>query len=256
MKTSAIIVLAVAVMVESTKVTMYRNEDARAVSTKEDDGAQFKKNLDQAASKTVASKPKLFTANGNWKGESIETRPLDHTKFANKKSVNGTRVVSSSETFCEVFEPYIPSSYCTCIDEGTLGATIECSYAIVEDYITVDTLGLILKLDPCANPMFYSIDVTEADLGIDLYYELTGDSEEKFPLPGLSYPIPPFGEVGLFMDVYISGNVAELTLDFGVDICLMDGSEECASEYYPYDTVFPVWIIEGIFDFSDICAAV
>jgi hypothetical protein len=252
MKSIAILTI-LAFTADAAKVKILRNGEA--VPTK--DAAVFREHLAKAAAAFAAARAskdtKSYLAGGSWSESEVETRALNISKIASRKHAGPNQIVPSSESYCQMLEPYYPSDYCTCLNQGALGATIECVYDIVEYGITVDSLGLILELDPCANPMFFSMEIQEATLGIDLYYELTGSTEEKFPLPGLSYPIPPFGEVGLFMDVYIKGNVDALTLDIGVDICETAYDEYCASDYYPYNTVFPVWILEGTFNFGDLC---
>ena len=119
----------------------------------------------------------------------------------------------------------------------------------------LDTIGVKLDLEPCADPMTFSLDITESDLGIDFpIADLTAGEDEEILVPGLSISIPgvPVG-AGIAMDIKIDGNIEQLDLSIGVDACanIPIIGQECGSSLVPG---LPIWLLNDEFDFSDFCS--
>jgi len=176
--------------------------------------------------------------------KAIQAHNLQHgpKKLA---SGNGT-------SFCGVLAPDMPT-FCDCTD-APYGGTLNCTVAIVAAGETLDTVGVILDLQPCALPMYFSFEVTEETAGVDYMYEITAGEQEEIPIPDVSVVIPGLGEAGLFMTVDIEGNIDALKMDIGLDACANAyGYVTCASTIDPAD--FPIWLLEATYDFGDVCAA-
>mmetsp|Transcript_89047 Transcript_89047/g.172493 ORF Transcript_89047/g.172493 Transcript_89047/m.172493 type:complete len:218 (-) Transcript_89047:193-846(-) len=193
-----------------------------------------------------------------WKKETVDTKPFkagDRSKnrFAlAAKTALAPAPTSNSTTFCSELADYLPS-FCSCVD-SSFGGTLDCTVAIVAAGVTLDTVGVILDMQPCAEPMYYSMEVTEADLGVDYKFEIAADEEEEIPIPDVSVDIPGLGEAGLFADVSVFGNIDALEIHIGLDACAdVLGYETCASTVDPVD--FPIWILDETFDFSTVCAS-
>ena len=184
------------------------------------------------------------------------TRQTEETVeiFPATKYVHAPKKIAASEngtTFCGVLEPDLPS-FCGCVD-APYGGTLNCTVAITAGGVTLDTVVVVLDLQPCALPMYFSFEVTEAAAGVDYKYEITAGEEEMVPVPYLSVAIPGLGEAGVFMIVDIDGNIDALTIDIGVDACVDTfGLLTCASTVDPVD--FPIWLLEATYDFGDVCA--
>jgi hypothetical protein len=116
----------------------------------------------------------------------------------------------------------------------------------------LDTVGVVLTIEPCAMPMVFKFEMTEADAGVDYTYQFTSGETEEIPVPDLNVPIPGLGDAGVMMDVKIDGNVDALEIAMGIDACVDTyGYETCASTYDPVD--FPIWILYATFNFEDVC---
>ncbi|KAH8055681.1 chlorophyll A-B binding protein [Aureococcus anophagefferens] len=128
---------------------------------------------------------------------------------------------------CAVISPDLPG-FCSCDTKKALGGTLTCSV----NFLDLDTIGVVVDMEPCADPMNFDVDVragvpggarlvsclfqvTEADLGIDYEIEkLTAG--ERVPVPGLSLDVPVLGSAGVNLVARITGSVQELTLSFGL----------------------------------------
>ena len=118
---------------------------------------------------------------------------------------------------------------------------------------TIDTVGVVLTLQPCASPMAFSFEMTEADAGVDYTYAITAGEKAEVPVPGISWEVPPIGAVGAYMDIAVAGNVESLSLALGIDACAEAfGVTTCASSMDPAD--FPIWLLDETYDFSTVCA--
>uniref|UniRef100_A0A7S2CHA3 Uncharacterized protein n=1 Tax=Florenciella parvula TaxID=236787 RepID=A0A7S2CHA3_9STRA len=117
----------------------------------------------------------------------------------------------------------------------------------------MDTVGVVLDLEPCSDPATVSFEMTEATLGIDYTYSFSAGDSEMIPVPDLSVDIPGLGGAGVYMDVVISGNAESLSLSIGIDACIDMGFGvlSCASTLDAAD--FPIWMLDSTFDFSDVC---
>ena len=170
---------------------------------------------------------------------------------------NKTHVVhhgSAASGFCDMVTPELPTALgCTCVDES-LGGTIKCTVPIDVAGSTIDTVGVVLSLQPCADPMTFSFEMTEATENIDYTYDIAAGEAAEVPVPGISWEIPGLGAAGAYMDIAVSGNVEKLQLSLGIDACVDTfGVVTCASTLDPAD--FPIWILDEAFDFSTVCEA-
>jgi hypothetical protein len=190
-----------------------------------------------------------------WKKETVETRHFkkgDRSK--NRFALSSTKATYNSTAvgFCAELGGYLPS-FCSCVDTD-FGGTMSCTVAITAGGVTLDTVGVVLDMEPCALPMYYSVEVTEADASVDYKIELAADQDEEIPIPGVSVVVPGLGEAGLYVDASIFGNVDSLEMHIGLDACAdLYGLESCASTIDPID--FPIWILDATFNFSAVCAS-
>lgn len=174
--------------------------------------------------------------------ESFPGRPSNNTKV---------HVGSEADSMCDLVSGDIPS-FCSCADEA-LGGTMTCTVDIEFGGVTLDTVGVILDIEPCADPATVSFEMTEATLGIDYTYGYSTGDSEMIPVPDLSVDIPGLGGAGVYMDVIISGNADSLSLSVGIDACIDIGFGvlSCASDLDSAD--FPIWMLDSAYDFSDVC---
>jgi len=160
-------------------------------------------------------------------------------------NANTTRI-ANGEGVCEIIASYLPS-FCTCQDKS-LGGIAQCQV----NMLNLDTVGLKMDIEPCADPAHVNLDVTEADLGID--YPITGltaGEDEDIPIPGLSINIPVVGDAGVNAVVDLDGNVDQFTMDLGLDACAeVMGYQQCGSKL---TSELPVWVLQGTFSFGDMC---
>jgi len=152
---------------------------------------------------------------------------------------------------CSYLDPFLDPTYCSCTDTSTLGASLVCNV----DVLGIDTIGVKADIEPCATPLHMDLDVTEAALGIDYpIANIEAGDQQYFPIPGLDWPVPFVGDAGAQMVVTIDGNIAALRLTLGVDACATTViGTACGSTLDPAD--FPINILTGEFNFSDLCTA-
>ena len=118
--------------------------------------------------------------------------------------------------------------------------------------MVLDTVGVVLDMEPCAVPMYYSFTMTDADSGISYSTEFDVGVEEAIPVPGVSVVVPGLGTAGVYMDTLINGNIDSLTIDIGIDACAtLFYDLTCASTVDPTD--FPIWLLESTFNFGSVC---
>jgi hypothetical protein len=119
--------------------------------------------------------------------------------------------------------------------------------------LDIDTVGFIADLEPCANPAFIDIEITEADAGVDYKLaDLKAGTSEDVPIPGLDLVIPLVGSAGVVADIKVSGNADAFQLNLGLDACITSPlGKECGSDLVP--TGLPVEIIQGDFSFGSVC---
>jgi hypothetical protein len=100
--------------------------------------------------------------------------------------------------------------------------------------------------------------VTEYDHGLN--YMIAGiraGEEHLYPLPGLSVAVPTIGHMGLDADVLIYGNPDQLTIQVGLNACVVvdvgNGHTICASSVPGLNRILPWWVLSGTYSFGDVC---
>ena len=182
-----------------------------------------------------------------WKKENITVKSPSHLS---KKLVTSEvkTVTVGAESVCDIIGPDLPSA-CTCAPMN-LGGRMTCSVSI----IGLETIGVVVDMEPCAQPMNFDIEVTEGDIGIDYKIaSLTTGEDSDIPVPGLSVDVPVLGSAGVNMVVKIDGNVGALSLGFGVDACAsVLGYEKCGADVDPAQ--FPTLLLNSSYSFSGVCS--
>jgi len=148
---------------------------------------------------------------------------------------------------CSVLTAFLPS-YCTCLDKPPLGGLINCQVNV----LNADTVGMLIDLEPCANPATMSIVVTEAALGIKYTIaDITAGTTEEVIIPGLFVPIPLVGQGQVQADITVDGNIDKLDIDIALDACLsVFGITECGSDL---TSLLPVEVLQTSVGFTDVC---
>ena len=175
------------------------------------------------------------------------------------------------KSVCGYIQNYLPSE-CSCSVPSKLGGRVNCNV----NFLHLDTIGFILNLEPCAQPMSFSGTVYETKIGLSYTWGPYGAGKSlHIPIPGLSVDIPVVGSAGIDAVVGISGNVASVTLKFGLDACVSIGAnetdtpenrhatlinvgnethpefEKCGADLLPGE--LPIWLLTGHFSFSSLC---
>ena len=117
--------------------------------------------------------------------------------------------------------------------------------------------GLLRTLDaedPAATATF---EVKEAAAGVDYKKGVTLPDTEEIPIPELDWQIPglPVGAQANIA-VKMTGDLENLVLALGLDACItvpIVGTSCGADLPIPG---FPLYLVQGTFDFSSLCAAV
>jgi len=155
---------------------------------------------------------------------------------------------SKNGGFCDIIAADLPD-ICTCSEE-TGGLKIDCSV----DFMGIDTIGVSATMLPCASPASMSMEITEADAGIDYPIAgITAGYSGDIPIPGLSVAIPVVGDAGVQAAVSIDGNADSFEFSLGLDACVdipIVGSE-CGADLDPDQ--LPVPILSGSYSFGDLC---
>jgi len=147
---------------------------------------------------------------------------------------------------CDILRSDLPAS-CTCKD-STLGAALDCKTNVFGQEI-----GMYADFMPCDHPAHMGVTVYDSTLGIhyDIGQVSLGHSMH-IPIPGISIQIPYIKTgAGLYAVVSLQGNVQELTILLGLDICAMLLRHKvCGSSITSY---FPLNFLSGTFPFDEIC---
>jgi len=161
---------------------------------------------------------------------------------------------TDDDTLCDVIDPWLDPTYCSCVNKD-LGGIAQCNVSLMG----LDTIGIEIDLEPCADPMDFSMDITEEDLHIDYPIAgITAGTSENVPIPGLSIDIPFVGSAGVVMVIKVDGNVDQLTISFGVDACIdSPAGDECGADLpIPVGNPFPIMLIDAQMSFGNLCAKV
>jgi hypothetical protein len=163
------------------------------------------------------------------------------------------------DSLCGIISDALPS-ICTCKD-SKVGGNLTCEVDLL-----VDKFTFIGDIQPCAMPAYMSFDVLEDALNFDCCdSQIPGASDAcclkieadgppiSNPIPGISI-VTPLGSGGAYVDLSIEGNAAALKFKVAMDVCVSVPivGKKCGSSIDPTGTL-PVQILDGTFDFSDIC---
>jgi len=148
---------------------------------------------------------------------------------------------------CAYIADVLPS-FCTCTDTSTLGASMSC----MVDVLGIDTVGVKGDFEPCANPFYMSLDVTEETFGINFpIADLSAGSDELVQIPGLSFGLPGIGSADAYMAIKIDGTVADMSIAIGVDACMtLVGFKTCGSDL---TSSLPIYILKNTLHFQGLC---
>ena len=132
--------------------------------------------------------------------------------------------------------------------EATLGIKLSCQV----DVLGIDTVGVEANAALCDQPAGVSLEITEADAGIDFpIAKLELGTDEEIPIPGLTFGIPVVGSADANMAVKLTGDLSALEVDLGVDACMsILGAKTCGGDLF---SGLPIYVLQGQFDFSDMC---
>jgi len=166
----------------------------------------------------------------------------------NAVRVNSTKIAAGDASLCSDIQDDLPS-FCNCdaSASGTYGAQVTCSV----DILDVETIDVVADLEPCKNPMYISLKVTEEDLGFSWSDSISAGDTEEIDI-GLDIGIPDIGDAGVYMAVGINGDLSDVQVQLGVDVCatLPIIGKECGSSI---TSGLPIWILDETFSFSDVC---
>ena len=96
---------------------------------------------------------------------------------------------TSDERFtsaCAYLSPFLDPSMCGCTDTSTLGASVVCTVDIVVPGLPpLDTIGVKMNFEPCAQPMHMDLEVTEAAIPLDVpIADISAGDAQYLPVPG------------------------------------------------------------------------
>merc|ERR1712000_660639 len=129
-------------------------------------------------------------------------------------NLNSLPAIRGNEGMCDEISDDLPS-FCQCANTQ-YGFVVDCSV----DFLDLDTIGLKADIKPCGNPASMSLDITEADLGIDYPIAMIQMGTTKnFPIPGLSVDIPIVGNAGVQVAVVLNGNLNDFDVKVGLNAC-------------------------------------
>ena len=173
------------------------------------------------------------------------TKPFKYVRPIHKKPP-GWKV---GDGFCDYIWDDLPDE-CDC-DDRDYGGIVECDV----DLMGLDTVGVKIDIEPCAEPMKFEMDITESDLGIDYPIVNIGPgTDEHVPIPGLSIDLPGVGDAGVDAIISLDGNIDELTLGFGVDACVDTPiGDACGADIPITGNPFPIMLLDATYDFGDLC---
>jgi hypothetical protein len=149
--------------------------------------------------------------------------------------------------FCSIIAGDLPS-FCQCANTAG-GLNTTCTVAMLGD-----TVFASVVLNPCDAVADASLEISEADLGIDFKMgPYKAGTSESIPVPGLSID---FGivSVGVVADVAIDGNADALALDIEMDGCVsatIITPKECGSDIT--GSGLPIPLLKETYDFSSLC---
>ena len=134
------------------------------------------------------------------------TVPLLQTVSAHKPLFKTALPQPSGPTnldICGLVAPVLPS-FCQCADSGS-SSNITCSI----NFLDIDTIGVQVLMNPCTPPASISMDIVEADMGIDYpIADLVAGIKKQIPVPGLNVIVPELGTLGVVVDVAINGDLS------------------------------------------------
>ena len=155
----------------------------------------------------------------------------------------------AGDSACDYLMDYLDESMCDCEDkQGGTGAIAQCSINV----LNIDTVGVRMDFEPCADPLYLSLDVTESAMGFEYNLgEFKAGEDDEVPIPGLMFGIPLIGSAQAEMAIKMSGNIQDLTVQLGLDACM----SSIVGTYCGKDLTsgLPIYFLSGTMEFSDLC---
>jgi hypothetical protein len=165
---------------------------------------------------------------------------------------------NNNTSMCERIHPEELPEECTCLDNtaGPFSLVIACLKPF-DSPLFNDTVGIKLVVEPCNEEgSSISIDITDVEKNIDYpISQIHAGEKEIYPIPGLSIGVPLIGHVGVDAVVSIAGNPDKLTLNVGLDACIVVRHKYVCAEVLPgLGEFLPWWVLNGTYTFGDICS--
>ncbi len=130
---------------------------------------------------------------------------------------------ANAQNFCDIAKTLIPSGI-TCAGTGAAG-TLSASIKIPVSLTATTNLGIEIAQNPC-NPASARVSFTDSAGKIFSYSPPSisiQSGTNAFPVPGASISIPGLGDIGLRLDVTLSGGIndaAGLNFKIGMSVCV------------------------------------
>merc|ERR1712167_114154 len=108
-----------------------------------------------------------------------------------------------------------------------------------------------MGMSVCAEAAQVGFKLIDGDTGLTFSY--TAEAGDNLELPtGIYLGIPDVGDVQIMLDVVMEGNIDELTMKFGFDLCMdVMGWDTCCSEVEP--EACPLVFLDTTMAFGDYC---
>lgn len=156
----------------------------------------------------------------------------------------GAAGASPDDDLCSIIYDDLPS-FCSCTPND-IGGKVECSISIFDD-----TVNFIANIQPCAQPADIEFEISDTDLGVDYTKTISMQDSEQFDIPGLTFGIPGYASASAVADVTVGGDLDDVEISLGLDACAsVAGFQVCGSSL---TDELPVTVLEGTYDFSNIC---
>lgn len=193
-----------------------------------------------------------------WKGKCVDQEGLEHPILHNGNAerspvalaLDAAMGVEPNGVVCTTVAGDLPSE-CTCSDsQGGLAGIVQCSI----DVLGEETITVKANIEPCHSPMEVQFEVSESALGIDWHYTLDAGINKEIAIPGLSISIPGIASAGINAVLALDGNVDDLDVQLGIDVCgsVIIIGEECGSDI---SDALPIWILDEEFNFGSVCGS-
>jgi len=171
-------------------------------------------------------------------------------------STSAPTAAPTDNPICYEMGDILSEAGCSCESGDTrYSAKATCTATLPLPIVGDQTASVEVDISPCAEAASATLTVRMDGYTLD-EKELGAGHDETIPIPGVSWDIG-VAAVGAFAIATIEGSMSSVTLKAGLTVCaeLAFVGEKCGGDIPLIDDVFPVWVLQGTWDFTGACTA-